>query len=159
MSGRGRPSLYTEEIADEICRRLEAGESLNAICGDAHMPSERTVRDWDREDRNGFSPKYASAREAGYLKLADELIDIADNGSNDWMKRQRDDGSTELVLDHEHVTRSRLRVDTRKWVLSKMLPKVFGEHLQIDANVRASVITAEPLSEDEWQAQHTKAKE
>src|SRR5690606_7206910 len=129
---RGRPSLYTEELAEKICARLADGESLNSICKDDGMPSERTVRTWALDKNHPFSPKYAQAREIGYLKMADELLDIADDGTNDWMVREREDGSSTELVNHEHIQRSKLRVDTRKWLLSKMLPKVFGDKVSTE---------------------------
>ena len=64
MSGkRGRPSVYTPQLADEICERLAAGESLRAICADPHMPDKHRVREWALDDRDGFSPRYARARQ------------------------------------------------------------------------------------------------
>jgi len=89
------------------------------------MPHDSTVRNWVLDDREGFSAQYARAREIGYMTMADELLEIADDGKNDWMKRNGE-GSQ---LNGEHVQRSRLRVDTRKWLLSKALPKVFGDKI------------------------------
>jgi hypothetical protein len=68
------------------------------------------------------------AREIGYLRLADELLDISDDATNDYMIRKNGDDDEEVV-NHDHIARSRLRVDTRKWLLSKMLPKVFGDKI------------------------------
>jgi hypothetical protein len=127
---KGPPSLYNEALAEAICDRLADGESLNAICKSEGMPSERTVRTWARTPDHPFSPKYARARELGYLKLADELLEIADDGTNDWMKRTGKDGEDlGWAVNGEHIARSRLRVDTRKWLLSKCLPKVFGDRI------------------------------
>ena len=131
---RGRPTLYTDELAEEICQRLQDRESLNSICKDDHMPDESTVRLWAVENYRGFSPKYARAREIGYLGLADELIDIADDARNDWMDKQTRNGTVREV-DEECVKRSQLRVDTRKWVLSKMLPKVYGDKLTTEHQI------------------------
>ena len=137
----GRPSLYTEELAEAICSRLEQGESLNAICKDEGMPSESGVRRWACEDYKGFAAKYMRARELGYLRLADELLDIADNGRNDWMMRRGEDDAG-WVANGEHMQRSRLRVDTRKWLLSKMLPKVYGEKVEIDTPADGGIAKA-----------------
>lgn len=124
---RGRPSAYTPELAAEICARLADGQTLREICRSDHMPSEASVRTWALQDREGFSSQYADARQKGYQRMADELLEIADDGTNDWVERRRQDGSTEVIFDNEHYQRSRLRVDTRKWLLSKALPKVYGE--------------------------------
>lgn len=128
MAAVGRPSLYTPEIAERICAELASGKSLRQVCRADDMPAESTVRLWDDEDREGFSAHYARAREKGYLGLAEDLLEIADDGRNDWMANA-DPENPGYRLNGEHVARSRLRVDTRKWMLAKMLPKVFGEKL------------------------------
>lgn len=129
MNERGRPSAYSAEKAAEICRRLAEGQTLREICRDEQMPSESTVRGWALDDRDGFSAHYARAREIGYFSMADELLEVADDGRNDWMERQDDNGGTSWQANGEHIQRSRLRVDTRKWMLSKALPKVFGDKI------------------------------
>lgn len=96
------------------------------------MPEESSVRAWALEDRDGFGAKYRRAREIGYLSMADEIIDIAHDGSNDWMERTNPrTGAVEEVPNHEHINRSRLRVDTLKWTLSKCLPKIFGDKIAV----------------------------
>lgn len=129
----GRPSLYTSEIAAEICDRLSKGETLNQICASDHMPCRNTVVSWANEDRDGFSEKYARAREALLEFWADQVVTIADDGSNDYTTVQRGEETVEVV-NSEHINRSRLRVDTRKWLLSKLLPKKFGDKLELAGN-------------------------
>lgn len=123
---RGRPSLFTQDIADQICRQMATGMSLREICRQNGMPAESTVRLWAVEDYQGFSAQYTRARQALADYWADEVIDIADNSANDWMVRQQGEGEIEIA-NHDHINRSRLRVDTRKWLLSKVLPKVYGD--------------------------------
>jgi hypothetical protein len=145
---RGRPSVYTETQAHEICERLAAGETLLAICRSEHLPAESVVRRWVLDNREGFAAKYATAREVGYQRMADELFEIADDGSNDWMERKRQDGSSETILNAEHVNRSRLRVDTRKWFLSKVLPKIYGDRTQHE---HSGTVTLEALVSGSFQ--------
>lgn len=133
--------IYSDDIADQICARIANGESLNSICKSYGMPGESTVRLWAVENKNGFAAKYAQAREAGYLKIADEILDIADDGQNDWMDKQFGD-RTERVVDNECVQRSKLRVETRKWLLSKMLPKVYGDKVTNEITGALAVTTA-----------------
>jgi hypothetical protein len=123
----GRPTLYTQAIADEVCERMANGESLREICRSDHIPHEATVRTWSTDDREGFATQYARAREALMEYWADEIIDIADDGTNDWMQRKAQDGSVAKVLDAEHVQRSRVRIDSRKWLMSKLAPKRYGD--------------------------------
>ena len=124
----GRPTVYTPEIAQEICEKLAEGQTLREVCRSDHLPDERTVRRWALDNVNGFSPQYAEAREIGYHVMADELLDIADNGTNDWMERNGEDDAG-WQANGEHLQRSRLRVDTRKWMLSKTLPKIYGDRV------------------------------
>jgi hypothetical protein len=126
----GRPTTYTKKLAGEICRRLADGHTLRAVARDGDMPPESTVRTWANNDVEGFSAPYARAREIGYQAMADEIIEIADDASNDWMERQNRDGKERLVLNSEHVQRSKLRVDARKWLLSKALPKLYGDKVE-----------------------------
>lgn len=126
MSKKGRPPTYDAKIAEKICQRLANGETLRQVCRDDEMPPESTVRLWALDDREGFAAQYARAREIGYFSMADELLEVADDGRNDWMERHAEEDAG-WVANGEHIQRSRLRVDTRKWMLSKALPKVFGD--------------------------------
>lgn len=89
------------------------------------MPGESTVRDWVRQDPS-FSAQYAIARDMGLDAMAEETLEIADDGSND---TYTDDEGNEAV-NHDVIQRSRLRVDTRKWFLSKLAPKRYGDKQQ-----------------------------
>jgi hypothetical protein len=121
-------SIYTQEIADEILVRLAEGESLRAICRDLHMPDKATVLRWLQSNEE-FRDQYARARELQAEGQADELLDIADDGTNDWVNRETRDGGTIRVLDGEHVQRSKLRVDARKWIAARLLPKRYGDRI------------------------------
>ena len=94
------------------------------------MPNEATVRGWalkaDEEARPGFFTQYTRAREIGYHAMADETLEISDDAHNDWMARHGEDDAG-WQTNGENIQRSRLRVDTRKWLLSKALPKIYGD--------------------------------
>ena len=119
----GRLTEYTPVIAKEICDRIAAGESLRKICAPENFPSASTVCGWVIDNREGFAEQYAKARQLQAQLLADELFDIADDTSKDWIVKP--DGTE--TPNGEVVGRSRLRLDTRKWYLSKVLPKIYGE--------------------------------
>ena len=121
-------STYTQEIADLICTQLAEGQSLNAICKQDGMPAESSVREWAKDDREGFAAKYARARELGYERLADEILAISDEVD---IEVKYEGEETRIDLSATGVARNRLRVDTRKWMLSKMLPKVYGDKLEL----------------------------
>lgn len=127
----GRPSIYTEEMADEILLRIAEGESIRQITADDHMPKRSTIHFWVIDDREGFRSQYETAMEIKMMGMAEDISDIADDGSNDYYEKQRPDGSTFVALDNEHISRSKLRVDARKWLLSKLLPK-FADKQNLD---------------------------
>lgn len=121
-----RPTDYNQEIVANICERLSLGESLREICRDDNMPGKSTVMRWLHAHEE-FRDQYARAREAQAEHWADEIIEISDDGSNDWETRQSKDGSSYEAVNAEVINRSRLRVDTRKWLMARMAPKKYGD--------------------------------
>jgi len=126
-----RRVYYTEDIANEILGRLAEGETLTSICADKHLPTTWAVMDWVRTDKEGFQKRYEEARKHFFIRLADESLDIADDNSRDWKTIHRRGGDI-TVPDTEVVNRSKLRVEQRRWILSKVLPKEFGDYQQDD---------------------------
>lgn len=126
----GRPSKYSRELADEICDRISGGETLTSICDDAHMPQRQAVLRWKREDLDGFSIRYARAREDQRELWSDEMVDIGDDGRNDWMEKRVGRDETIVVLNKEAVERSKLRSDNRKWLLTKLDRGTYGDKVE-----------------------------
>lgn len=125
----GRPSTYNEDIAALICGRMADGESLRSICRDESMPALSTVFLWVSK-HSEFSEQYKLAMASRADAMFEEMFDIADDGQNDWMEKLDKEGNSYgWTLNGEHVQRSRLRIDTRKWALSKMMPKKYGDKL------------------------------
>lgn len=110
---RGGQTIYTEAIGQMVCDGLEAGKTLNAVCKANGYPAESTVRQWAGTKDHPFAAKYARAREIGYTRMADDIIDIAD-----------DTDGTEATEDR------RLRMEARKWLLARALPKVYGDRIE-----------------------------
>ena len=124
---RGRPSRYTPELAAELCERLADGETLRSICRDEKMPDKATVLRWLADKTKvDFRDQYAHARDMQADALFDEALEIADDASGDWST----DKDGKKALNHEHIQRSRLRVDTRKWAAGKLAPKRYGDKVQ-----------------------------
>ena len=120
-----RPSKYSIALTDRICARIAAGESLVKICrDDPKMPHRATVMSW-LLTHDEFHDKYARARELQAEVLADEVVDIADDGQNDTYR----DENGNVRTDYDVVARSKLRVDARKWAASKLAPKKYGEKI------------------------------
>lgn len=135
-------AFSAEEIAAHkatICDRISNGESLRAICASEGMPAASTVFLWLNDDST-FSEQYARAREAQADALFDEILEIADDGSNDWMERKNADGENIGWRENgEAMRRSQLRVDARKWMAGKLKPKKYGD--KIDLNVSGNLET------------------
>lgn len=127
-----RPLDLTQEIAAQICERIMDGRSLRSVCRDEDMPARSTVHKWLAAD-SAFADQYARACDVRADDVFDEMFEIADDGSNDWMKRAggEDDADGGWALNGEHVQRSKLRIDARKWALARMRPKKYGEKLEL----------------------------
>lgn len=131
----GRPTTYTPEIADRICAELACGSSMRTVCKGEDMPAMSTVFLWLRTHKE-FSERYAQAKAEAADALVEEMLDIADDGTNDWMETHDKDGNAGYKLNGENVQRSRLRVDTRKWIASKLKPKKYGDRIDVDHGVQ-----------------------
>lgn len=122
----GRPTTYTQELADKICEELAQGKSMRTVCLPSDMPVCSTVFKWLREHKE-FSEQYARAKEESADAMSEDILDIADDGRNDWMVIHNKAGMPIEVPNREVIDRSKLRVDTRKWLMAKMKPKKYSE--------------------------------
>lgn len=132
MADIGRPSEFTQEIADKICAGLAEGKSLRTVCKPNEMPHISTIFNWFRNYPD-FLEQYTRAKQESADAMADEVLDIADDGTNDWMTVHKYGGEYQVV-DQEAVQRSKLRVETRKWLMAKMKPKKYGEKLDLTSD-------------------------
>lgn len=114
---QGRPTSYTKKLGEEICAALSMGWSLRQIDEHPDFPSKCTILAWVLdEDKKDFADLYARAQQVKVLALVDEIIDIADN--------------------HEgyESQKARIRIDTRKFLAAKIVPKIYGEKLDITSD-------------------------
>jgi hypothetical protein len=146
--GRG-PTVYTAGTAERILGELADGRTLADVCRDPGMPVPSTVRNWADENREGFSARYRRARESGYHAMAEDILEIADDSRNDWTVRRRRDGNTETVLNHTNITRARQRIVARFWLLSKALPRNYGNRPNLMARLETRDTLAELMKEIE----------
>jgi hypothetical protein len=131
----GRPSEYSEAIGDEICARMAGGESLHKIANDPDMPARSTILRWISKNEI-FGRQYTAAREALQDYWWDKAMEVAFDGSGDIII---ENGKTKV--DNENVHRSRLKVDTIKWTLSKLNPRKFGDTPDLSADETKQPIT------------------
>lgn len=123
----GSPLTYTAELGEEICMAIATtSEGLNKLCKmHPHWPNPNTIYEW-RIKIKDFGEMYARAKQSQVEVLVDEILSIADDTSNDYIAN--DEGK--LVYNNEHVNRSRLRIDSRKWFAAKLAPRVYGDKVE-----------------------------
>lgn len=137
----GRPSEYNQDSADAMCSLLAFGWSLRRVIeegeqfykkemgADVHFPATATVFKWMR-DNEEFLKQYTRAKQESADAMAEEVLDISDDGKNDWMEKRSGD-NVSWIVNGEAVQRSKLRVETRKWLMAKMKPKRYGDKLDL----------------------------
>lgn len=122
----GRPTIYTDETAEKIYKAISTTKyGIKYLCKhNPDFPALDTVYMWiARNDK--FSELYYKAKRNQMNFHAEELIAIADNVKNDHKLNK----NGEWVVNNEAVNRSRLRIDTRKWLMSKLMPKIYGDKI------------------------------
>ncbi len=125
----GRPTDYCEEIAIRICEQLSLGKSLRKTCDLDGMPSMLTVLTWLNRFPE-FLAQYQRAKDESADTHADDMLDIAEE-------------SMHLKKPHQ-IQAARLRIDTRKWIASKLKPKKYGErvHTEVSGTMSLEQIVA-----------------
>lgn len=121
----GRPTLYTEELADLICDKIASSSwGVHRICvNNADLPDSTSVYLWLNKYPD-FSRKYLQAKASQAHVLADECIEIADDTSDD-IKIDPETGME--VCNTDFIARARLKIDTRKWMAGRLAPKIYGK--------------------------------
>ena len=126
---RGRRTKLTAALREAICAGLAEGKTLRLICALEGMPDRATVYRWLADDPNAdFRDQYARARAIGLDLIADEVLEIADAPAC------AEGGAQGMPVENR-----RLQIDARKWYLSKLAPKKYGEYLRSDVDMRMSL--------------------
>lgn len=129
------PAEYTpeeeERLFNAVIDNISNGKSLRATCRMENMPVEATFYKWMKKDQKRLK-QYACACELRADMVFDEILEIADDSSGD--ERLTDNG---VALNSEFVQRSKLKVDARKWVISKMNPKKYGDRVFNETTIHA----------------------
>ncbi len=129
----GRPSLWTQKVADEICTRLAQGEPLAQICREDRMPSLTTVWNWQKAKAE-FSECIARAREAGWDRIASDALEISNTPLLGVIRKVEDTAEgTKITETHEDMLgHRRLQIETRLKLLAKWDPKRYGDKIEIE---------------------------
>lgn len=123
-----RPTKFNQEIADKICLQLSTScKGLAKICEQDGMPSVRTVYNWLSDPEFAeFLHSYTRAREEQAHFMAEQIIEIADDSANDNLTTEMGE-----IENREWVNRSKIRIEARKWLASKLLPKKYGDKVDV----------------------------
>lgn len=134
-----------EAIITQIAAGLSEGQTLRAMCREEDMPGYVTIYNWIKENSD-FAERIACAREAGYDCIADQIIEIIDETSDDYVTDK--DGNERP--NNEIVARSRLRAEMRLKLLAKWSPKKYGEKTETAiTGADGGAIKIESLSDTE----------
>lgn len=135
----GAPSVYTQELADKLCLEIAtSNKSLKTICKELSIGASTVLKWLNTNEHKGFVEQYARAKEEQADYLVEEMLEIADDSSNDTMTIEGKNGPIE-VENKEWTSRSKLRVDTRKWIASKFRPKKYGDKIELDNKITGDI--------------------
>lgn len=125
---RGRPTIFTEQLGEEICFAIAVSDkSLRALCREnSHWPNANTICEWRIKNKH-FGEAYMRAKLQQIEVLVDEILAIADDATQDNILNSRG----KIVVDHGHISRSRLRINTRKWLAAKLCPRLCGDYVRV----------------------------
>lgn len=124
---KGSVKFHIEDYADSLLEWLSQGRTMSSWCRLEGNPSVRLVCEWQADDKE-FGARVARAREIGFHVMAEQTLQIADDGSND--EFVTDDGR--VVTNTDVVARSKLRVDTRFKLLACWDPRRYGPKAQVE---------------------------
>jgi hypothetical protein len=125
MASRGQPTKFTPDKAKEIFDRIADGEAARAVAGSVGLTNSAF---WVWIDsKPDYQEQYAISKQRAMEKMADEILSISDDSTGDEKFITDSNGKVIPVCNTEFVQRSKLRVDTRKWLMSKLAPKKYGE--------------------------------
>lgn len=130
---------FTQELADRICEEIATGSYLKDVVAAPGMPSRRTVFRWIMKHPE-FKAQYHQAQELRSTVMAEEILEIADDGTNDFYDKIGRDGKPYRAVDVENINRSRLRVDTRKWAMAHMWPTKYGDKAEVKHDASQELI-------------------
>jgi hypothetical protein len=109
----GRPSVYSQQLAERICDLLMDGESLVKICEREDMPHRSTVMRWMASDPE-FATQCARARTMQADLMDDLILDTAKASTA------------------ETAAADRVKISAYQWRASKLEPKKYGDKLDLN---------------------------
>lgn len=128
----GRPTKYTQKLANDICSQLVEGNSLRKVCDGKGMPTVRTIYNWFAI-HDDFLQQYARAKVESGDSDADKIEDIAEK----------------VLTEHYDPAAARVAIDAFKWTAGKKKPKKYGDYRQVEHSgaVKLSDMTDDQLKQ------------
>lgn len=138
---KGRPTIYTSELAAELCAMLAEGKSLRTVAATAGMPGTTTIFRWlstsnEEPWASDFREQYARAKEEAADAMAEEILYIADTPQvgEITVHKETEKGVITETREEDMLGHRRLQVDTRKFLMAKMKPKKYGDKLDLTSD-------------------------
>ena len=141
----GRPSIYSQDLVDEICRRLSLGEGLASICRDEGMPAQSQIYVWLNRHPD-FQEAYVRAREEQAETHADQIVAIADETPETVPVYDKDGNQIDIKLDSAYIAWQKQRIDARKWNAAKQRPKKYGDRVTHGGDDESPVVVEHNLN-------------
>lgn len=135
MSKMGRPSKYSKELAERICKVVSANpKSLVELCNEnTDFPCKDTIQDW-RINNSEFREMYLSAKMNQIETLVDYGLYVSRDKSGDVLR----DNDDKIIINSANVSRSKTEIDYIKWLAARLLPRLYGDKIQTETKVTLS---------------------
>ena len=128
----GRPTSYSEQVAEEVCARIAAGESMLDLSHDAGLPPHQSLYVWMQQHED-FARGYRAACEVRAELMCDEVVAIADDEEADLFDRG---GGEPPWVNIQAIRRARLKMQARMWRVGKLAPRKYGPRPAEDTGPR-----------------------
>lgn len=135
---------YDDELASYIAEQIAMGRSLIKICAEPNMPHESAVIYWALHNICHFASLYSMAKQLRAQRVVEEMRDIVDDSSNDYMQREDKEGNLKIELQPENIRRSELRLKLRMWETTKLIKEYADSSTVKVADAEGNKLMAPP---------------
>lgn len=139
-------TTYSEEVVSTIFARIAQGESVVSICSDPGMPAQSAFYKW-MDSKPELVERYTCARKSQANTIFDKMLNVAENTEIGITKKIKPEG--EEITEGDMLGHRKLKIDTYKWILSKLEPKKYGEKIDIDMTADVTTHQYEITTKDD----------
>lgn len=127
-----RPTVLTNRLRASMLANISSGMSVRKMCENRKFPTREMFYKWLRED-DSFVNEYEIAVQSRADAIAEEILEIADDDSNDYKINELSEDD-KLKIDQIKLARDKVKIDARKWIAAKMAPKKYGNNIKVDSD-------------------------